>query len=83
MPIFASRRVNMAPRLDAMSYVVRTALAPGTLTEPVRRAIGELDANLALAQVRTMQDILDRASAQMAFTMVLLVIAAGVALISE
>ena len=30
--------------------------------------------------MRTLQDILDRASAQMAFTMVLLVIAAGVAL---
>ncbi len=29
MPIFASRRVNLAPRLDAMSYVVRTAVAPG------------------------------------------------------
>jgi putative ABC transport system permease protein len=80
MPIFASRNVNMAPRLDAMSYVVRTALAPAVLTGPVRGAIGEVDANLALAQVRTLQETLDRASAQMAFTMVLLVIAASVAL---
>jgi ABC-type antimicrobial peptide transport system permease subunit len=39
-----------------------------------------IDANLALAQVRTLQDTLDRASAQMAFTMVLLAIAASVAL---
>jgi putative ABC transport system permease protein len=80
MPIFASRRVNMGPRLDAMSYVIRTALASGTLTEPIRRVIGEVDANLALAQVRTLQDILDHAAAQMAFTMVLLVIAASVSL---
>jgi putative ABC transport system permease protein len=81
MPIFASRSVNMAPRLDAISYVVRTAATPGLLMEPVRRAIAEVDPNLAFAQVRTLQDVLDRASAQMAFTMVLLVIAAGVALI--
>jgi len=63
-----------------MSYVIRTAPAPGALTELIRRAIGEVDANLALAQVRTLQDTLDRAAAQMAFTMVLLAIAAGVSL---
>ena len=40
-----------------------------------------IDANLAIAQVLTLQEILDLASAQMAFTMVLLVIAAGVSLI--
>ena len=37
--------------------------------------------NLALAQVRTLQEIVDRASDQMTFTMVLLVIAAAVALL--
>ena len=47
----------------------------------MRSAIDEVDPNLALAQVRTLQDILDRASAQMAFTMVLLAIAAAVALL--
>ena len=34
-----------------------------------------------LAQVRTLQEIVDRATGQMAFTMVLLVIAASVALL--
>jgi len=80
MPMFASRNVNMAPRLDAMSFVVRTTLTPEALAERARRAIGEVDSNLALGQVRTLQDILDRAAAQMAFTMVLLAIAAGVSL---
>jgi ABC-type antimicrobial peptide transport system permease subunit len=47
----------------------------------VRRAIGVVDANLALSQVRTLQDTLDNASAQTAFTMVLLAIAASVALL--
>jgi hypothetical protein len=46
----------------------------------VRRAIGGVDSSLALGQVRTLEDILDRAAAQMAFTMVLLAIAAGVSL---
>jgi predicted permease len=80
MPIFASRNVNMAPRLDAMSFVMRTASTPDAFAEPVRRILGDVDSNLALAQVRTLQDILDRAAAQMAFTMVLLAIAAGVSL---
>jgi predicted permease len=81
VPIFASRNVNMAPRLDAMSYVVRTSITPESLVDSVRRAIAEADPNLALAQVRTLQDILDRAAAQMAFTMVLLATAASVSLL--
>jgi len=47
----------------------------------VRRAIDGIDKNLALAQVRTLEDTLDRASAQTAFTMALLTIAASVALL--
>jgi predicted permease len=81
MPIFASRRVIMGPRLDAMSYVVRTSVTPQSLIDPVQLAVGQVDANLALAQVRTLQDIFDRAAAQMAFTMVLLAIAAGMSLL--
>jgi len=63
-----------------MSYVVRSATPLFGLVSSVRRAIDAIDANLALAEVRTLQDALDRASAQMAFTMVLLAIAAGVSL---
>jgi predicted permease len=80
MPMFASREVNMAPRLNTIDYVVRTEQFPLALTESARRTIREVDADLALAQVHTLQDILDRAAAQMAFTMVLLVVAAAVAL---
>jgi ABC-type antimicrobial peptide transport system permease subunit len=46
----------------------------------VRRAVDEVDPTLALAQVRTLQDTLDRASAQMAMTMTLLAIAAAIGL---
>ena len=81
MPIFGSREVNLAPRLTAMTYVVRTALPPVSLIAPVRGAVADVDPKLALAQVRTLQDILDHASAETAFTMVLLLIAACVAMI--
>jgi predicted permease len=79
LPMFA-REVGFGPRIETMTYVVRTASPPLGLTAAARAAIGEVDSKLALAQVRTLQDILEGASAQMAFTMVLLAIAAGVAL---
>src|SRR5689334_25317677 len=47
----------------------------------VRRAIHEFDPDLPIVQVRTLQDMVDQASAYMAFTMVLLAIAAAVALL--
>jgi predicted permease len=69
----------IGPNVAATSYVVRTATAID-VTAAVRRAVAAVDPNLAVAQVRTLRDILDRASAQMAFTMILLAIAAAVAL---
>jgi putative ABC transport system permease protein len=70
----------VGPNVSVMSYVVRSTASSSGLTPSVRRAIGSVDPQLALAQLRTLQDTLDRASAQMAFTMVLLAIAASVAL---
>jgi putative ABC transport system permease protein len=70
----------VGPNISVMSYVLRSTASLSGLMASVRRAIGTVDPQLALAQVRTLQDMLDRASAQMAFTMVLLAIAAGVAL---
>jgi putative ABC transport system permease protein len=71
----------IGPDITAMSYVVRSTHDPATLTGVVRAAVESVDANLALAQVRTLQEIVDRAGDQMLFTMVLLGIAAGVALL--
>ncbi|HLG54830.1 MAG TPA: ABC transporter permease [Vicinamibacterales bacterium] len=68
------------PNPANVSYIVRSATPPLGLLQSVRRAIGSVDPDLAVAQPRTLQDIFDRASAQMAFTMVLLAIAAVVAL---
>ena len=70
----------IGPGISVMSYVLRTATPPRDLVPAVRRSIREVDANLPIVQVRTLQDMLDEASAHMAFTMVLLAIAAAVAL---
>jgi len=73
------REALIGPDVTMMNYVVRSALPPAELMAPVRNAIAQVDPNLAIAQVRTLQDIVDRASDQTSFTMVLLAIAASVA----
>jgi putative ABC transport system permease protein len=70
----------VGPNISVMSYVVRSTTAGSGLMPSLRRAIDGVDPQLAVAQVRTLQDTLDLASAQMAFMMILLAIAAGVAL---
>jgi ABC-type antimicrobial peptide transport system permease subunit len=70
----------VGPNVATMSYIVRSKSSPLALVPAVRRAIDGVDRSLAIADVRPLQDTLDRASAQMAFTMVLLAIAAAVAL---
>jgi putative ABC transport system permease protein len=81
MPLIGARVMNIVPPLGAMSFVMRTSVPPQNLAAAARRAVNEVDSKLALAQVRTLQDILDSASAQTEFTMVLLVIAASVAVL--
>ena len=61
--------------------MVRTTHDPAELVNAARAAVEGVDANLAMAQVRTLQEMVDRAGSQMLFTMVLLGIAAGVALL--
>jgi len=64
-----------------MNYVVRSTTNSEDLTGAVRAVVDDVDKNLAIAQVRPLQEIVDRAGDQMLFTMVLLGIAAGVALL--
>jgi len=70
----------IGPDTSVMGYVVRSATPPAALLPSVRGAIDGVDRDLAIAQVRTLEETLDRASAQMAFMMVLLAIAASVTL---
>jgi putative ABC transport system permease protein len=75
------RTTLIGPEVDIMSYVVRTSTPPRDLLPAIRAAIDAFDKNLPLAQVQTLQEILDRATARMAFTMTLLAIAATIALV--
>jgi putative ABC transport system permease protein len=79
VPVFATREVW--PAIDVMTYVIRTSTPPLSLAGPVRNVVKAIDPNLALAQVRTLQDVLDAAAAPRAFTMMLIVIAATTALL--
>jgi putative ABC transport system permease protein len=72
---------TIGPGVSTLSYVVRTSTPPLNLVPQVRQAVLAFDPNLPIAQVASLQDLLDRASAQMQFTMVLLAIAAIVSVL--
>jgi len=71
----------IGPTASAMNYVVRATTLPAGLMPSIRRAVDEVDPNLAIAVVSTLEDRLDRASAPLAFTMTLVTIAAVVGLL--
>jgi putative ABC transport system permease protein len=82
LPMTISRAggLPVAPDVGVMYYTVRSITEPTTLLPSVRSAIKTVDRDLALSQIRTLQELIDRAASQAAFTMVLLAIAAVVAL---
>jgi putative ABC transport system permease protein len=71
----------VGPDVSTMSYVVRTATPPAGMVAAVRSAIAQIDPDVALADVRSLQSIVERSAEQTAFTMVLIAIAASVALL--
>jgi putative ABC transport system permease protein len=60
---------------------VRAAVPAGTLAPAIRRILADLDRDLALANVRTMDDIVGRATAPRRFMLLLLGGFAGIALL--
>jgi predicted permease len=64
----------------AMTVVVRTGTEPAALTSAVKKAIRELDADLPMYRVRTLEEIVDQSLARRRFSTVLLGIFAGLAL---
>jgi putative ABC transport system permease protein len=64
-----------------MDVAVRTNGPPGAVVPAIRQKVHELDPNLALADIHTMDDWISRASAQPRFNAVLLATFAGVALL--
>jgi predicted permease len=67
---------------NEMYVVVRTAVAePVSLLPAIRRAVAEVDPAIPLANAEEMQAIVDRSMSRLSFTMVLLGVAGGVALL--
>ena len=71
----------VGPDVSTMNFVVRAKSLSSGMIPSIRRALDGVDPELALADVRTLDSILARASAQMAFTMALVAIAGGITLI--
>ena len=64
-----------------MSYVIRVDGDPLSLGEAVRAAVREADRDLPIIRMRSMAQVVTEAGAPMAFTMVLLGLAAGLAVL--
>jgi predicted permease len=73
--------LNAAGRgLGEMTLTVRASVEPLSLVSAIRGAIAELDPDLPMANVRSMQSVLDDSVSRTSFTMSLLVIAASIAI---
>jgi predicted permease len=65
----------------SMAFAVRTSRpTASSLLPDVRKAVWAVNPNLPIANVRTLDELLDRSLAQTSFTLVMLMIAAAVAL---
>ncbi|HTM25068.1 MAG TPA: ABC transporter permease [Vicinamibacterales bacterium] len=66
--------------VSSMSVVLKTATPPTSLTEAVRTQVYDIDPNLPVSNVRTLDQILGRSISQPRFYMLLLAMFAGIAL---
>ena len=64
-----------------MSLVVRTTSNPSSLTSAVTAAVHQVDSELPLLQILTMQDVVGASLSQQRFNMLLLAVFAGLALL--
>src|SRR6185503_16362455 len=73
--------LSVMPKWPMMSYVVRTAGDPTSVVAAARAVIRELDSNLPIRNVQTMNDVLATAVAPARWSSTLLGVFAGVALV--
>ncbi|MEJ2341586.1 MAG: ABC transporter permease [Gemmatimonadales bacterium] len=66
---------------QTMSLVLRADAQPATLTPLVRAQVRELDPNLPITDVLTMEEVLSESTSQLGFAMLLLAVAAAIALL--
>jgi len=75
------QRVSREWEVRNPQFAVRTEGNPTALAGPIRQKILEMDPNLPVAGVETMEELLARAMVQWSFTMLLLLIGSGGALL--
>ena len=72
---------NAAVPLDVVHAVVRSDGDPASLAHSLRAAVDRVNPSVPLTSARTMEDVVAASVAQATFTMTLLAIAAGIALV--
>jgi len=80
-PLVQGEGVERSYLTRSMGYTVKTSVPPTSIVSAVRQALTEMDSTIPMANVRTMEDRTRDAYAPMAFTMLLLAIAAGVGML--
>lgn len=69
------------PGPEHVTYVLSAAVPPTTLIPAVRQVVSELDETIPLARVRTLQQVIDEATAPTAFALTMIGLAAAIALL--
>ena len=80
-PLIPGEGVNRTYLTQSMGYTVKTTVPPTSIVAAIRHELGQMDTTIPMARVRTMEDRTRDAGAPMAFTMLMLAIAAGVGLL--
>ncbi|HET7607946.1 MAG TPA: ABC transporter permease, partial [Gammaproteobacteria bacterium] len=80
LPMLDAVGANALMAVGGMTITVRTSVEPLSVVPAIRAAIAELDADLPIANVRSMQDVVGTSLSRSSFMMTLLVIAALIAL---
>ena len=80
-PLVQAEGVNRSWLTGNMGYTLKTSVPPTSIVPAMRQVLAQMDARLPLANVRTMEDRVRDARAPMAFTMLMLALAAGVGLL--
>ena len=82
-PVYAKNFTADPVRITrSISFLVRSPRAGSTrFQEEIRQAVWSINPNIPLADVRTLQNVYDRSLARTSFTMLLLAIAGGLALL--
>jgi predicted lysophospholipase L1 biosynthesis ABC-type transport system permease subunit len=70
-----------SPQRSVTLVVKSTSAQPEQLAATVRRALADIDSDIPLANIRTMNDVVAKSTARTSLTMLLLAIAGGMALV--